>query len=155
MKPNIPRAPVGTLDPAKLNFKDAQVELQRCTNCTQEKTPLINNRLPSPGSIKCIKLIKKQVPEWMQNYQASTAAGWGHEPRIPHSKPSGGDQPDKKQSHQEPNTKGTENHQKPNTNKWEPRAKGTYVTPEKNKRKTLEPWHLHRTNHKNIDTFQW
>ena len=42
-----------TLDPAKLNFKDAHA-----TNCTQEKTPLLNHRLPSPGSIKCIKLLK-------------------------------------------------------------------------------------------------
>ena len=58
MKPNIPRAPVGTLDPVKLNFKDAQVELQRCTNYTQEKPPLLNHTLPSPGSIKCIKLLK-------------------------------------------------------------------------------------------------
>ena len=53
IKPNIPRAPVGTLDPAKLNFKDAHA-----TICTQEKTSLLNHRLPSPGPIKCIKLLK-------------------------------------------------------------------------------------------------
>ena len=95
-----------------------------------------------PRIHKMHKVAKEQLPEWMQHYQASTATGWGHEPRIPHLKPSGGDQPDKKQSHQEPNTKGTENHQKPNQDKWEPRAKETYVLPEKTKE-----------NHLSLDTF--
>ena len=60
-----------------------------------------------PRNHQLHKVAKEQLPEWMQIYQASTAAGGGHEPRIPHLKPSGGDHQDF-QSHQEPKTKGTD-----------------------------------------------
>ena len=110
------------------------------------------------------KAAKEQLLEWMQIYQASTEAGWGYGRRIPHTKPKGDDQPDKRQAGRETKTKSIDNPEqiqdfqstivtwpsKVTHRQMRTARKRDLSPPSANKKKTLEPWHITKTKHSSV-----